>query len=144
MSTGDSVDESEGGQLHSAAQDGALERVAELLDRGAPINAFDELGKTPLHYAAQTGNLELMRLLLRRGADVNAHDETRIGNTPLGEVAGHCSLATATLLIEAGADPTIPGWMQLTALNRAQSRKRGDGPAVCQLLRSVPQRRRGA
>jgi ankyrin repeat protein len=57
-----------------------------------------------------------------------------IGNTPLGEVAGNCSLEVARLLVEAGADPSIPGWMQVSALDRSTERKRGDGPAVHALL----------
>jgi len=39
----------------------------------------------------------------RSDADVNANEETRIGNTPLRDVADECSLAVATLLI-GGAD----------------------------------------
>jgi len=73
-------------------------------------------------------------MLLDSGANVNAHDERVIGNTPLGEVAGNCSLSVAKLLIGSGANPTIPGWMQLTALHKAQERKRPEGLRVAQLL----------
>jgi ankyrin repeat protein len=124
----------ERGRLHFAAQDGALERVKELVSKGYPLNSFDEIGKTPLHYAAENERLDVAKFLIKAGADVNAHDEATIGNTPLAEIAGNCSLAMATLLIEAGADPTIRGWMQLNALDRAKTRKRGDGPDVYQLL----------
>jgi ankyrin repeat protein len=121
-------------QLHFAAQDGDLARLQELVARGYPVNAFDDLGKTPLHYAAKNEHDDAVLFLIRSGADVNAHDQSVIGHTPLGEVAGNCSLRMARLLVEAGADPTIPGWMQLTALHRAQDRKRGDGPQVYELL----------
>ena len=40
----------------------------------------------------------------------------------------------AKLLVDAGADPTVPGWMQLTALHQSENRKRGDGPRVHELL----------
>jgi ankyrin repeat protein len=98
------------------------------------VNAFDEIGKTPLHYAVEKEHFDVVRFLIEAGADVNAHHESTIGNTPLAEVAGNCSLGMANLLINAGADPTIRGWMQLNALDRAQNRKRNDGPKVYQLL----------
>jgi len=75
-----------------------------------------------------------MRELLKAGADVNAHDEENIGDTPLGRIAGDCSLETAKILVEYGADPTISGWMQLSALDRAKARKRPEGRSVYELL----------
>ena len=68
-----------------------------------------------------------MQVLLEAGADVNASEEARIGNTPLREVAAECSLAVAKCLVDAGADPRIPGWMQLTALHKAEGRKDDQG-----------------
>jgi ankyrin repeat protein len=90
-----------------------------------------------VHYAVEGGYAPVVALLIREGADVNAHDERVVGNTPLGEVAAACSLEMAAMLIDAGADPTIPGWMQLTALDKACQRERGDGPSVCALLRKA-------
>lgn len=121
-------------QLHFAAQDGDVPRMKDLLAQGYSIDVFDELGKTPLHYAVEKGHEDAVLLLIKAGANVNAHDERMIGNTPLGEVAGNCSLRMAQMLITAGADPTIPGWMQLTALDRAKGRKQGDGPQVYALM----------
>lgn len=122
-------------QLHFASQDGDVNRIKELVARGWPVNAFDvDLGKTPLHYAVENERYEAAEFLIRAGADVNAHDERVIGDTPLGTVAGNCSLRMARLLVDAGADPTIPGWMQLTALDQARRRQRGDGPRVYEVL----------
>jgi ankyrin repeat protein len=121
-------------QLHFAAQDGDVPLVQSLVDAGHDVNAFDDLGKTPLHYAVESERFEVARYLVERGADVNAHHEPTIGNTPLCEVAERCSLRMAQFLIAAGADPTIPGWMQLTALEKAKRRQRGDGPQVYELL----------
>lgn len=75
-----------------------------------------------------------MKLLIDSGAGVNAHDERVIGNTPSGEVAGSSSFGVAKLLIDSGADPTIPGWMQLAALHKGQERKRPEGLRIRQLL----------
>lgn len=133
-------------RLHRAAESGDLELVGELLDRGYPVNAFDELGKTPLHHAVLGEHFAVVDLLLRRGANINANDERVIGNTPLAEAVDTCSLAMARRLVEAGADPMIPGWMQLNALHRAEQRKRRErtgsvGQAVYNLLRETARKR---
>ncbi len=124
-------------QLHFAAADADLTRIAALLAAGVDPNVFDDLGCTPLHYAAQANSIPAVQLLLAGGANVNAHDEVKIGETALGAVAATCSIEMAQLLVGAGADPTISGWMRVTALQRASQRKRGDGPAVFVLLRKA-------
>ena len=128
-------------QLHFAASDGDLSRVRQLVADGFGVNAFDDLGRTPLHYAAERGHLAVVTFLLGNGADVNAHHEPTIGNTPLGDIAGECSLEMARLLVEAGADPTIRGWMQLNALDRAKARLQGEGPLVYAFLAEAASRR---
>ncbi len=133
-------DEFDDSDLHSAAQDGDIARVRQLLADGRSPNAFDEISRTPLHYAAESGHADIIRVLLEAGADVNAHEEARIDNTPLRDVAGECSLAVATLLVDSGADPRIPGWMQLTALHLAEQRKDLEGQRVYALLTCVADR----
>ncbi|MFZ2490140.1 MAG: ankyrin repeat domain-containing protein [Thermoanaerobaculia bacterium] len=129
-------------QLHFAAADGDVERMKALVASGFQVDAFDELGFTPLHHAVKTEHLAAIEYLISVGANVNSRDETRIGNSPLAEVAATCSLAVARLLIDAGADPSLPGWMQLSALDLAERRKRGDGPAVYALLTRASSRER--
>jgi ankyrin repeat protein len=129
-------------RLHTAAQDGDLDEVRRLVSEGEDVNGFDDLGKTPLHYAVDREHVEVARHLIEHDADVNARHEPSLGNTPLGEVAATCSYAIAKMLVDAGADPTIPGWMQLTALDRARKRKRGDGPGVYELLMRAAESKR--
>jgi ankyrin repeat protein len=120
--------------LHYAAGQGDIQVVKTLLAEGRDPNAFDHISFTPLHHAANKAHLEVIQLLLQAGADVNAHDESRMGDTPLGYIAGNCSLAVAQALVAAGADPTIRGWMQLCALDRAKDRKKAEGRRVYELL----------
>jgi hypothetical protein len=120
--------------LHFAAQDGDIAEVRRLLSEGHDVNAFDDLGKTPLHYAVEEEHFEVAKYLIDCGANVNAHHEPSIGNTPLAQIAEYCSLRIAKLLIDSGADPTIAGWMQLAAIDRARRRTGGDGPDVYDLL----------
>ena len=121
-------------QLHRAAQDGDLSRIERLLQRKYPVNRFDCLGKTPLHYAVQGGHLQVVDRLIEAGANVNVHYERVAGNTPLSDNARECTYEMARRLIDAGADPTIPGWMQLNALHRAGERKDADAREVQRLL----------
>jgi ankyrin repeat protein len=114
-------------RLHHAARSGDLEEIKMLLAEGLPINAFDHMSRTPLHCAAIGGHIPAVRYLIDVGADVNAHGEERIGETPLGQVAANCTFEMAEILVKAGADPTILGWMTLTALDRSAERKRPEG-----------------
>jgi ankyrin repeat protein len=134
-------------RLHFAAQDGDFELVETLVKMGYPINAFDEISMTPLHYAVLNEHEDVAAFLMRSGADVNAHEEQKIGNTPLRNAADRISLRMATLLIDGGADPTIPGWMQLTAVHVAEKRARKqssaeEGKAVFELLLAAKRERR--
>jgi hypothetical protein len=79
--------------------------------------------------------------LIAAGADVNAREVERFGNTVLKHVAQTCSLELAGILLDAGADPTIPGWMGLTALDKSLDRKRSEGPLVHRLLLEAARRR---
>jgi ankyrin repeat protein len=126
--------------LHLAAVSGDLPRVRALLAAGWDINEFDEFGKTALHYAADEEHLDVVRHLLESGANVNAADARTIGNTPLANVAGSCSLELAQILIAAGADPTIRGWMGLDALYRAGKRMNDEGRRVYELLEKSARR----
>jgi ankyrin repeat protein len=127
--------------LHFAAQSGDLKEVNALLTKGYDPNAFDDIGHTPLHYAAKAGHAAVVERLVSAGANVNSHDESQIGDTPLGHISGNCSYEMAELLIRLGADPTIRGWMQISALDRASERKKPEGRRVYQLLTDAAKKR---
>jgi ankyrin repeat protein len=128
-------------KLHIAAVNGDLVRLQELVAAGWSVDAFDDLGMTPLHYACQYEHQDAALFLIRSGANVNAHDDSKIGQTPLGNIAGSCSLAMAKLLVKAGANPLFkPSAITRSALAHAKNRKRGEGPRVYELLRSAAER----
>ncbi|UNQ73406.1 ankyrin repeat domain-containing protein [Infirmifilum sp. NZ] len=89
-------------ELHFAAGIGDLEKIRMLLERGADINARDNIGWTPLHFAAIAGKLDVARLLIEKGADVNARGV--FGDTPLHYAAMNGHLDVVKLLVDSGAD----------------------------------------
>jgi ankyrin repeat protein len=103
-----------------AAALGDLGLLGKQLRRsGRRATAYSKDGFTALHYAAFFGQPEAARLLLEHGADVEA--ESRNEKLPLARplhsaVAGSRPLAVATVLLDAGADPSSAqsgGWTPL-------------------------------
>jgi uncharacterized protein len=66
--------------IHSAAAAGQPEIVAELVKRGADVNAKQQRGYTALHAAILNRDLETIRILVTNGADCGSADDR--GQTP--------------------------------------------------------------
>ena len=79
--------------LHAAAaaRDTATARL--LLDRGADVDARQQVGYTALHAAAQHGDVELVDLLLSRGADPALRSEDGKDAAAHARASGHHALA---------------------------------------------------
>jgi hypothetical protein len=72
--------------------------------------------------------------LLETGAQVDAHQEELIGETALCQAARQSYPELVELLPKHGANPDIPGWMQISARIRANSRKDEEGKEIAALI----------
>ncbi|BBB91802.1 lipoprotein NlpI precursor [Methylomusa anaerophila] len=82
-----------------------IDLVKILINAGADINAYDPpYKKTPLFYALFHKNTDILQYLIAQGADVNFTQSD--GTTHLMTAAANNKLASAKILLEAGADPT--------------------------------------
>ena len=112
-----------GGDLDSdlliASQNGRLEGVRVLLERGADINKADNHGETPLLKASRNGHLNVVRVLLAGGADINKADNN--GITPLWIASSLGRVNVVKLLLREGADinkASNRGWTPLSIASR--------------------------
>jgi ankyrin repeat protein len=90
--------------LHAAALSGQMDVAKVLLERGARVDARDNLGRIPLltYASSATHNLDLLKVLLRVGANPNAVEDAT-GISVLDHVAAHGNADETALLIAAGA-----------------------------------------
>jgi ankyrin repeat protein len=111
--------------LMTAARSGSVDAVKLLLTFGAAVNARETWrGQTALMYAVTENHADVVKLLIELKADVNArtvhyefpkltggnggiiHDRSEGGLTPIFLAARQGAIASAELLIDAGADLT--------------------------------------
>ena len=67
--------------MNDAALNGEMEKVEELIGKGADPNKVDPDGRTALMFASFNGHTEIVRLLLDAGAEVGIRDA--LGRTAL-------------------------------------------------------------
>ena len=69
-------------QLFKAiSQDGSVDEISQLIEKGADVNAKSKYGDNPLRLAARNGLSDVCMKLIEQGADVNAQNKN--GWTPL-------------------------------------------------------------
>ncbi len=92
--------------LWAAVRNGDAKAVQALLDKGADVNAKNEIGITALWIAASNGKANVVEVLLERGADVNARDgiwyQTPL-SLALGAFGGDGNADIVKRLLKAGA-----------------------------------------
>lgn len=101
-------------------------RLLELtLDAGADVNAKDSYNGTGLIRAAERGHARIIRRLLQ--TDIEVDHVNRLGWTALLEAVilgegGRAHIRTVQLLVDGGADASIPDESGTTALEHARRR----------------------
>ncbi|OAM05710.1 MAG: hypothetical protein TV41_06320 [Wolbachia endosymbiont of Dactylopius coccus] len=88
--------------LLDAARSGNLDKITDLLNSGANIEAKEKDGKTPLYLAAREGHLYAVKSLLNKGANIEAIENDKW--TPLHTAAYHGKLDVVKLLVERNAN----------------------------------------
>lgn len=139
----DLIEENGGSFLHNAARRGDLPMVDFFLQHDCPktLEQFDYIHETPLICAANHGQTEVVARLLSARVNPNARDEQQVGNTAIREAVrgGHTEIVS--LLLQAGADPTIEGWMAISAVDQAWYEVNGSQETVREiraLLKDYP------
>jgi ankyrin repeat protein len=97
-----------------AAEEGDVEMVQLLIEKGAEVGGFDCKGWTALHYAVDNKNIEICKLLLQHNADPNAmatdkliFQRTGCYASPLHLAVSMGSSDIARILLKHGADITL-------------------------------------
>ncbi len=106
-------------QLIIAARKNDIEKVKELIAKGADVNAKEKVvgeGYTALFHAASYGHTAIVKLLIEKGAKVN---ESPKRTSPLMMAAWRGYTNTVQVLLEAGADINAKDDQGHTALTDA-------------------------
>jgi ankyrin repeat protein len=122
--------------LHLAAEYGRREIAQIFLEKGAEVDALDNLQRAPLLWAAENRHGDVAELLLTRGADVNREDPSRFRGpnedspypTPLDFAIGGGDLKLCRMCASAGAK------IRKNDFNRLKRAVRSNHPEVLSWL----------
>lgn len=92
--------------LHLACFYGNFEKVEQLVEDGADIEAIEKYGRTPLHFASDEGHEKIVELLTEKGADLNKKNGDD-GWTPLHWACKKGRLNVVQVLVNKGAERKI-------------------------------------
>jgi hypothetical protein len=115
--------------LLTAAYDGDVARIQELISNHADVNATNNDGVTALMIAAGANKTDVMKVLIQSHADVNR--KTRNGNTALIFATGKGNKEAVRILLAAGASASAKTPDGLTLLELANQKQQ---PEIAQLL----------
>ena len=109
--------------LFNACEEGSLDAVKFLAERGAAIKTFDKR-ETVLHVACKNNNLPLVEYLLQNGFDINVRNSDN--RTPLHVACNEGHLQIVQFLVEKGADINVKDNLNETPLSLASYHKHHD------------------
>ena len=90
-------------ELDLACTQKSIEKVEELLDKGASLKA-NALGYSPLHYAAMSDKEEFVKLLIKKGAEVDADVHALVDGAGAHRAPGDPGLVAAAGVVPGIAD----------------------------------------
>ncbi len=97
-----------GALLRRAAEEGDIEKLKSLIEKGVDVNAKDKEGYTAIYDAAARGHKDVVELLINKGAEINIHVDIEAKNsglwTPLQTAVRHNQASVVELLISKGAN----------------------------------------
>ena len=103
------MDSSQRERLYEEIQAGDLPDNVQVLDQaGIPVARY---GGAAFRAAVANGQMDLVQVMIQRGVDLNHHrpaPEFPFGSTPVIEAARYDDFPLVQLLVEHGADVTIP------------------------------------
>ena len=102
-------------------QNDDLEKVKELIEKGADIHAIDKNGDSVLMQASLEGKLEVVKILVENGADLNYQNKN--GLTVLMQASYLEQFEIIKYLVENGADVNLQAQYDYTALGIASELK---------------------
>ena len=109
--------------LMLAVEQNKLVDVTKILDNGGNPSTVNRYSISILHTAVSQGNVDMVKMLVDRNASINYPLDSRAGHrsgeTPLHFAAADNQGDVATLLLLAGADPTLMTEGGMTALHLA-------------------------
>lgn len=124
--------------MHEAAEKGRIDLLEIMISRGdgrAFINSFAHpCDWTPLMAAINANHPQVVRYLIDAGADVNADDPTKIITSAVQQAVEDQRPELVAMLLAAGANPDVPGWMWISARDKAQE----STPEIRAMIDAVP------
>lgn len=101
-------------QLLHATENGEINIIRELIQKGADLDVQDAEGRTPVMIATYNHDIKASEILIKAGANVDIQDKMR--NNPFLYAGAEGYTDILRLTIEAHADPTITNRYGGTAL----------------------------
>ncbi|MCK9396345.1 MAG: ankyrin repeat domain-containing protein [Methylobacter sp.] len=105
-----------------ASQQGRVDVVRFLIERGAELDAIDQYGNNALWAACYAENSDCIDALIHAGVDIN-HQNSVSGATALMFAASSGREKVVEQLLAANADPNFKTHDDFTALDLASTRK---------------------
>jgi cytohesin len=91
--------------LFSEIDNGDVQKIKQLLAKGANVHGKDKYGRNLLHSAVQSGKKEIVELVIDKGANIDAKDKD--GQSPLHIAIHDGNMEIVELLISKGANINV-------------------------------------